>query len=141
EIVKLSNGHVYSAEDLALDMDLQALIEAGTLQVVGTRKTRSHKVTQIIMSGADILEKNDWPGCYIPIIPVYGDEIVVEGKRYFRSLIHSAKDAARMFNYWRTTSTELVALAPRVPWIGRKGTFDSDVDRWATANTTSHSYL
>ncbi len=141
EIVKLSNGHVYAAEDLAQDMDLQALIEAGTLQVVGTRKTRSHKVTQIIMSGADILEKNDWPGCYIPIIPVYGDEIVVEGKRYFQSLIHSAKDAQRMFNYWRTTSTELVALAPRVPWIGRKGTFDSDVDRWATANTTSHSFL
>jgi len=141
EIVKLSNGHVYSAEDLAQDMDLQALIEAGTLQVVGTRKTRSHKVTQIIMSGADVLEKNDWPGCYIPIIPVYGDEIVVEGKRYFQSLIHSAKDAQRMFNYWRTTSTELVALAPRVPWIGRKGTFDSDVDRWATANTTSHSFL
>lgn len=141
EIVKLSNGHVYAAEDLEQDMDLQALIEAGTLQVVGTRKTRSHKVTQIIMSGADILEKNDWHGCYIPIIPVYGDEIVVEGKRYFQSLIHSAKDAQRMFNYWRTTSTELVALAPRVPWIGRKGTFDSDVDRWATANTTSHSFL
>jgi hypothetical protein len=141
EIVKLSNGHVYAAEDLAQDMDLQALLEAGTLQVVGTRKTRSHKVTQIIMSGADVLEKNDWPGCYIPIVPVYGDEIVVEGKRYFQSLIHSAKDAQRMFNYWRTTSTELVALAPRVPWIGRKGTFDSDVDRWATANTTSHSFL
>jgi hypothetical protein len=46
-----------------------------------------------------------------------------------------------MFNYWRTTSTELVALAPRVPWIGRKGTFVTDADRWATANTTSHSYL
>jgi hypothetical protein len=65
----------------------------------------------------------------------------VEGKRYFRSLIHSAKDAQRMFNYWRTTSTELVALAPRVPWIGRKGTFDSDGDRWATANAQSHAYL
>jgi len=141
EIVKLSNGHVYAAEDLEKDIDLQAMLDAGVLQVVGTRKTRSHKVTQIIMSGADILEKNDWPGCYIPIIPVYGDEIVVEGKRYFRSLIHSAKDAARMFNYWRTTSTELVALAPRVPWIGRKGTFDSDVDRWATANTQSHAFL
>jgi hypothetical protein len=141
EIVKLSNGHVIAAEDLEKDMDLQALLAAGVLSVVGTRTTRSHKVTQIIMSGADVLEKNDWPGCYIPIIPVYGDEIVVEGKRYFQSLIHSAKDAQRMFNYWRTTSTELVALAPRVPWIGRKGTFDSDVDRWATANTTSHSFL
>jgi hypothetical protein len=141
EIVKLSNGHTYAAEDLAKDMDIQAMIDAGVLEVVGTRKTRSHKVTQIIMSGADVLEKNDWPGCYIPIIPVYGDEIVVEGKRYFQSLIHSAKDAQRMFNYWRTTSTELVALAPRVPYLGRVGTFNTDADRWATANTQSHAYL
>ncbi|MGR9130780.1 portal protein [Rhizobium leguminosarum] len=141
EIVKCSNGYVYDKEEFEADPDLQAAVNVGALQIVGSRTTRSHKVTQVIMSGADVLAVNDWPGRYIPIIPVYGDEIIVEGKRYLRSLIHSAKDAQRMFNYWRTTSTELVALAPRVPWIGRKGTFASDADRWATANTTSHSYL
>lgn len=140
-IVKCSNGHVYSEEELAKDADLQALLEAGTLQVVGTRKTKAFKVTQVIMSGADVLEENEWPGCYIPIVPVYGDEIVVEGKRYFRSLIHSAKDAQRMFNYWRSTSTELVALSPRVPFIGPKGAFNTDADRWGTVNTVSHAYL
>lgn len=141
EIVKLSNGHIYAKEDLEKDPDLQAGLETGTLKKVGSRLAKSYKVTQTIMTGADVLEVNEWPGCYIPIVPVYGDEIIVEGKRYFRSLIHSAKDAQRMFNYWRTTSTELVALAPRVPWIGRKGTFDSDADRWATANSQSHAYL
>ncbi|RVI91817.1 portal protein [Sinorhizobium meliloti] len=141
EIAKLSNGHTYSADDLAKNADLQVGLEAGTLEIVARRVTKTHKVTQTIMSGADVLEINEWPGRYIPIIPVYGDEIVVEGKRYFRSLIHNAKDAQRMFNYWRTTSTELVALAPRAPWIGRKGTFDSDASRWATANTENHSYL
>lgn len=141
EIVKLSNGNTVSAEDLEQDGEAQALLEAGVLTIVSKRKTKSHKVTQVIMSGADVLEVNDWPGKYIPIVPVYGDEIVVEGKRYFRSLIHNAKDAQRMFNYWRTTSTELVALAPRVPWIGRKGTFDSDAVRWNTANSQSHSFL
>lgn len=141
EIVKLSNGYVYAKEDIESDPDLQAGLATGTLQVVGSRVAKSYKVTQTIMTGADVLEVNKWPGRYIPIVPVYGDEIIVEGKRYFQSLIHSAKDAQRMFNYWRTTSTELVALAPRVPWIGRKGTFDSDSERWNTANTQSHSYL
>lgn len=141
EIVKVSNGHIYDREDFENDAELQALIEAGILEEVGSRKTKSHKVTQIIMSGADILEVNEWPGRYIPIVPVYGDEIILEGRRYFRSLIHSAKDAQRMFNYWRTTSTELVALTPRAPWIGKKGTFKSDAARWATANTQNHSYL
>ncbi len=149
QVINQTTGAVVTlgADDIEANPEIQVGLETGFLayktgkdgQPV-SRKTKSHKVTQTIMSGADILEENEWPGCYIPIVPVYGDEIVVEGKRYFRSLIHSAKDAQRMFNYWRSTSTELVALAPRVPWIGRKGTFDSDVN-WGTANTTSHAFL
>lgn len=143
-IIKFSDGqqaYTYAEDDIEKNPELQALIELGIMQEVGRRTAKSYKVTQVIMSGADVLETNDWPGRYIPIIPVYGDEIIVDGKRYFRSLIHNAKDAQRMFNYWRTTSTELVALAPRVPFIGRKGTFDSDAKNWATANTQSHAYL
>lgn len=139
EILQLSDGQVVGADDLTPEQ--QVLIQAGAMQVVNRRVTKSHKVTQTIMTGADIIEENEWPGRYIPIVPIYGDEIVVEGKRYFMSLIHNAMDAQRMYNYWRTTATETAALAPKAPWIGRKGTFNSDADRWATANTQSHAYL
>lgn len=135
----LSNGHTYSSKQFE-DEDVQTGISAGTLTVVKERTGKTHKVTQTIMTGADVLEVNDWPGCYIPIVPVYGDEIIVEGKRHFRGLIHNAKDAQRMVNYWRSTSTELVALAPRVPYIGEEGAFDVD-NNWNTANTENHSYL
>jgi hypothetical protein len=46
-----------------------------------------------------------------------------------------------MFNYWRTASTELVALAPKTPFIGPKGAFNTDAKKWATANTKSHSFI
>lgn len=163
EIVKLSNGHVYCADELnetpAEETDetatekygdpgndeqmmfIRAALASGQITIVNKRVRKVYKVTQVIMTGVDVLEVNEWPGCYIPIVPVYGDEIAVEGKRYFRSLIHDAKDAQRMFNYWKSTSTELVALAPRVPWVGPKGAFDSDATRWSTANTQSHAYL
>ncbi|MTJ81743.1 MAG: hypothetical protein F8N37_12095 [Telmatospirillum sp.] len=110
-------------------------------QVVGERPTKSWKVTQKIMTGAEVLEKNPWAGHYIPIVPVYGDEVNVEGKRYFRSMIRDAKDAQRNFNYWRTASTELVALAPRAPWIGEEGSFDVDSAKWATANSQNWPYI
>ena len=72
------------------------------------------------MTGAEVLKTVDWAGKYIPIVPVYGDEVIDEdGRRHFRSLIRDAKSAQQMFNYWRTTTTELVALAPKAPWIGR----------------------
>lgn len=139
-IVQLSDGSVHDVEAMQSEQ-MQFLLQSGQIQVARERMAKSCRVTQRFMSGVEILESRDWPGRYIPIIPVYGDEFDIEGKRYFRSLIHSAVDAQRMFNYWRTASTELVALAPKVPYIGPKGAFDHDQDRWNTANTKSHPYL
>lgn len=137
------NGEIrtYSQDQIEKDEDIQLFLETGILEFKRERMGKTYKVRQRIMSGAEVLEDNDWAGCYIPIVPVYGDEYNIKGRRYFRSLIHSAKDAQRQFNYWRSAATELVALAPRVPWIGRKGTFDSDQERWNTANKKSHAYL
>ena len=128
-------------EQAETDPDVQALLAAQVLQFKQKRTAKSHKVCQYILSGAEVLERRDWPGRYIPIVPVYGDEFNIEGKRYFRSLIHNAKDAQTMFNYWRTTSTELVALAPRVPFLGPKGAFKTDAAKWQTINTVSHPYV
>jgi hypothetical protein len=140
-IIILSDGKVYGKDQIESDPDVMALLNSGILQVKGERTAKACKVIQRIMSGLEVLKEEEWPGRYIPIVPVYGDEFDVEGKRYFRSLIHSAKDAQMMFNFWRTHSTELVALAPKVPFIGPKGAFSSDIDRWNTANTRSHAFL
>lgn len=132
----------YTEEGIASSEDLQFAIANGFLQFKRERMAKTFKVKQQFMTGAELLEDpTDWAGCYIPIVPVYGDEYNIKGKRYFRSLIHSAKDAQRQFNYWRSTATELVALAPRVPFIGPKGAFDHDQERWNTVNTQSHAYL
>jgi hypothetical protein len=133
--------HVYDRKDFEKNEDLLMLANMGVLRIVGERTSKAKRFKQYIMTGAEILEEKDWPGRYIPIVPVYGDEYWIEGKRYLRSLIHNAKDAQRMFNFWRTNSTELVALAPRVPFIGRVGTFNTDSEKWATVNTKSHAYL
>lgn len=135
ELVQLADGSTIAADDYD---EVQALL-TGNLKVA--RKTKkSHKVTQYILTGAEVLETNEWPGIYIPIVPVYGDEINVEGKRYFRSLINAAKDAKRMANYWETAATEIVALAPKTPFVGEQGAFEVD-QNWETANDVSHPFL
>lgn len=138
ELLKLSDGMVMYADQY---LKIKPMLDQIGVSVVGTRKTTTKKVTQRIMTGAEVLETNNWAGKYIPIVPVYGDEVNIEGKRHFLSLIRDAKDAQQMFNYWRTASTELVALAPKTPFIGPKGSFDADQDKWATANTVSHPYI
>jgi hypothetical protein len=119
----------------------KAFFDGQGLTVQASRKARSHKVTQRLMTGAEVIETNDWAGRYIPIIPVYGDEVNVEGRRYFRSLVRDAKDPQSMFNYWRSASTELVALAPKAPFIGPKGAFETDRAKWQTANSQSHACI
>ncbi len=116
-------------------------LDALGVAVAGSRQVESHTVTQRILTGAEVLETRAWPGRYIPIVPVYGDELNVEGKRCFQSLIRAGKDAQRNFNYWRTAATELVALAPKAPFIGPAGAFETDASKWATANTESHAYI
>jgi hypothetical protein len=137
-ILLLSDGMVIDADDYEKSREV---FDALGIEVKGQREVESHRVRQRIMSGAEVLETVEWAGKYIPIVPVYGAEVNLKGKRHFRSLIRGAKDAQRMFNYWRTTSTELVALAPKAPFIGRKGAFETDAAKWATANTQSHAFM
>lgn len=138
-ILALSNGTIIAVAEYEKN---KPLFDARGVSVVGDpREVVSHKVMQRLISGCDVLETVEWAGKYIPIVPVYGEDINVAGTRYLRSLIRDAKDPQRMFNYWRTASTELVALAPRTPWIGKKGTFKSDAAKWATANRASHPYI
>jgi hypothetical protein len=137
-ILLLSDQSVIEADEYEKN---KPAFDAVGLQVMAEREVDTHKVKQRIMSGAEVLETVDWAGKYIPIVPVYGTEVVLKGKRTFRSLVRGAKDAQRMFNYWRTTSTELVAMAPKTPFIGRKGAFETDINKWATANTQSHAFI
>jgi len=137
QIVALTNGMTVEIGELDDVQDADP-----TIEVIGEPRTvKGYKVTQYILSGAEVLEEVEWPGKYIPIIPVYGDEVIIEGKRHLRSLIRDAKDAQRDYNYWRTTTTEMVALAPKAPFIGPVGAFDTDVEKWSTANNMSHAYI
>ncbi len=138
-ILLLSDGTVIEPETYEKERNL---FDAVGATVVQERKTKGYKVRQLIMNAQEVLEENDWAGCYIPIVPCYGEEMNLEGKRIVRSLIHDAKDAQQMLNFWRSATTELVALAPKAPFIGPEEAFQGeDSDKWETANTDTYSYL
>jgi len=139
-LVKLTDGTILYQDQYEANVDTFALQDP-PITVAEERPTIRSVVTQRVINTKEVLETNTWPGRWIPIVPVYGDEINEEGKRHFESLTRQGKDAQRNFNYWRTASTELVALAPKAPFIGAKGQFVSDAEKWATANTEPHAYL
>ncbi|MCA6281637.1 portal protein [Phenylobacterium sp.] len=138
-LITLTDGQEMEAEVFEAR---RPFLEAAGLAPAGPPRTAPGvRVVQRILSGAAVLETVDWPGKFIPLVPVYGEEIRVDGRRRLRGLVRDARDAQRMFNYWRTTSTELVALAPKAPFIGRKGAFDTDQAKWTTANSQTHAFI
>lgn len=137
-ILQLSDGSIMAEAEF---LKLKDVLDVQGVTVTGTRPTQMHKVEQRIISGAEVLERNDWAGRFIPIIPCYGDEVNIDGKRSFQSLFHFAKDAQRNYNYHRSMITELGALAPKTPFIGPVDAFTTEIDKWNTANNTAHSYI
>lgn len=143
-ILKLSDGRVVAKEDFERKLDgisMADICAATGVEVVGTREAPSYRVTHTLMTGAEVLEEEtDWPGRYIPIVPVYGEDIVVDGKRILKSLIRDARDPQMQLNYWRSYAAEMVALQPKAPYVGVVGQFDTD-PHWETANNDNHPYL
>lgn len=137
-LLKLTDGSLMMEPEY---LKLKEILDAQGITVEADRPSSIYVVKQRIITGAEILETNDWPGKYIPIIPCYGEEVVVEGKRSFQSLFFNAKDSQRNYNYWRTATTELVALAPKTPFIGPTDAFNTDAAKWETANVDSHPYI
>ena len=101
-----------------------------------------HKVKRAVMNGADILE--DWvefPSRFIPIIPVLGEELHIGEARVRHGIIRPARDAARLYNYWRTAGAEMVALAPKAPFMATAAQIGPYKAMWDKANKTPSPYL
>lgn len=93
-------------------------------------------------SGTEWLEPlEEWPGKYIPLMVVWGNELDIEGKTIHSGIIRPAKDAQRLYNYSRSAFAERVALTPKAPWVAAEGQVEDYADDWATANTDNHSVL
>jgi hypothetical protein len=106
-----------------------------------TRKVDRKKVMWMKTNGFDILDEREWSGKYIPVVRVIGNEWEVDGQIYISGLVRNAKDAQRMYNYWTSQEAEMLALAPKAPFIGYGGQFEGYENQWKTANTTNWPYL
>ena len=108
---------------------------------VKERKADRKQVKWLKINGYEILDSRDWPGKYIPIVRVVGNEFEVEGQIYVSGIVRNAKDPQRMYNYWCSQEAEMLALAPKAPFIGYGGQFEGYENQWKTANIQAHPYL
>lgn len=106
-----------------------------------SRQLDRERVKWCKTNGYEILEESEWAGSFIPVVRVVGNEFEVDGQLYVSGLVRNAKDAQRMYNYWCSQEAEMLALAPKAPFIGYGGQFEGYEQQWKTANTQNWPYL
>jgi hypothetical protein len=140
----------YKAETLNLYPDgtttYQGTPQDKMLRQMGLKPTRQRKlqakrIKWCKTNGYEIIEEREWAGAYIPVIRVIGNEWSIEGQLEISGLVRNAKDAQRMYNYWVSQEAEMLALAPKAPFIGYGGQFEGYEEKWKTANTQNYPYL
>lgn len=92
------------------------------------------EVKWVKCTAVEILERGDFAASYIPIIPVLGKELVINGQRTYAGLIRSAKDPQKRYNYLLTAQTERIAFMPLATWIGARGFMGKEKRLWQSAH-------
>ena len=105
------------------------------------RVVRRPVVQGFKITATEILERWDWAGSRIPLIPVLGEELNVEGKAVLRGIIQSGMDAQRMVNYTYSGAVEIFALGNKSPYIVQEEQLGDYKAIWETANTYNYAYL
>jgi hypothetical protein len=137
KLLMLSDGTKIYKDELPSN---EFLALAG-ITIVDERPSYRKVVKWCKLTAMEVLEEKDWPGRYIPVVPCYGQQLIVEDKRKKFGLVRFAKDPQRMYNFWRTSMTESIALAPKAKWLLAEGQDEGHEDEWAQANIKSSPVL
>lgn len=110
-------------------------------EIIKSRKVQVPAVKWCKFIATKILEERDWPGKWIPIIPVLGDEVWINNRRMLYGMVRHSKDPQRMVDYWSSAITEAIALAPKAPYVAAAGQIEPFMSEWQESNVKNTPVL
>lgn len=114
--------------------------------VMDEKGTKIRSVTEwtvewYLIVGNTIVERNIWPGIYIPIVRIIGEETIIDGQLDRKGHTRALKDPQRMYNYHSSAAVEFVALQSKSPYIAPAQSIEGYEEYYSTANTQNHAVL
>lgn len=135
ELLQFADGSTLYKSDIPEDFDL------APYPIKRSRAVKRRSCHVYELGGDKVFDHQDLRIPYIPVVPVYGEMWISEGRRKVQGLTHHAMDAQRAYNYSRTTAVELTGLARNLPPIVAADAIAGFEDVWSTANVVNHAYL
>lgn len=95
----------------------------------------------IKIAGSKIVDRYDWLGKWIPLVPCVGEEVIIDGQLDLKGHVRYLKDAQRMYNYNTSAEVEFGALQTKIPFIGPAEAFEGYEEYYAAANRQNLGFL
>jgi hypothetical protein len=125
-----------------VDLDVMSVEELGRLPPpVKVEKRKTHEIWRYEVTARQVLKKAKWPGRYIPIVPVIGEECQIGREVYRNGLVRWMKEPQRIYNYAYSTNVELGALQPKAPFLVTAGNIKGFEAEWLRANVSHLPFL
>ena len=134
ELPRGPDGKVMSIDDLALQ------IAQNGLKIDGVRDSSKMQVEWFRLNGKKVVERERFPGIYIPVFRVEGNVKDIDGKIIRKGMVQNLMDPARMVNYGEVAKIKRLGLAPKAPWVAAEGQIDGHPE-WDNANQVPYSVL
>ena len=137
ELTHLSDGRAIPTKDLdKLPPGVTVLLDDKGKPITHTDIEKQIKWAKIDGCNDDVLEETDWPGHYIPIIKVIGEELQpYDQERRCEGIVRPMRDACQGNNYIISKFVERVGLTPIPPIVmagGQDDTYEAEWDAMTT---------
>jgi hypothetical protein len=106
-----------------------------------TRRIVDQAIEWKLIVGEQIVDETIWPGKYIPLVRVLGEQEIIGGVLDRKGHTRAMQDAQRIFNYNASAQVEFGALQTKAPWVAAAASIEGLESVWNTANTENHSVL
>jgi len=137
KLIMLSDGSPVWADQ----MPAGAILSKLGITVTGERDSFKRIVKWRKQSAFDILEEKVLPWRWIPVVPVYWTNTKIDNKILRQGMVRPGMDPQRMINFWQTSITESIALAPKAKWLGYEGFDEGHENEFRNANLSSSPVL
>lgn len=131
-LIEFTDGQKHLKSELGFKRNVQKLM--GGLTKAREREVLRKQVKCYLLTSTKILKVTEWPGKWIPRVPVYGRRMDLNGRITVKGMVRDLRDPARIYNYAQTAKTEAYALSPKAPWLGHKGFMEGSESAWRDSN-------
>lgn len=105
------------------------------------REAPVFKIEWFEIAGDKIIKRRKWPGIYIPLVRVVGEETVINGQMDRRGHTRCLINPQQMYNFWTSGAAEQVALQTKTPWLASMEAIGPYGDYYKNANILNTAWM